>query len=367
MSAITVQAADLAAALKHGVAPTRSTLDTILHARLRMDGDKLRVETTDTEVWAQATVPATGDAGVDILLRDDLLRSAVAGASGELVIADSGQVRNGRSRYAIPARSGADFPTSDDVTWRAVDMDPAALAAALRAVSYSGEADSPNHAFRAVMVVPGLVWATDGKQVGAVALDYAGPRIAVPVAQVPRVAAALELPGARTEVAGGSDAGAGLLRVVADGLQVSLRLLPAAAMDMARMVRGLNPGESCVVVRRDGLIAALRRFMPFVAFNLGKKLPSAALALADRGLTLRDRKSEFLEALDGVVVGDPKGAWTIAFDPKRLLLALQAIPTDTVDVFPFASGAGVTSGLICLVPTGRSPQDVAHLLAPITE
>jgi hypothetical protein len=367
MNTITVQAAALAAALKHSVAPARSTLATIMHARLRVDGDQLRVETTDTEVWAQASVPVTGDADFDILLRDDLLRSAVGGAKGDLVIHADGKVRNGRSRYAIPSLPGADFPTADDADWKPVAIDAAPLAAALRAVSYSGDADSPNHTFRAVNVTPGLVWATDAKQAAAVALSYDGPRIAVPVAQVLRVAAALDMPGARIEVAGGMADSAGLLRIVADDMQVSLRLLPAAGTDIAGAVRSIDTGPACADLRREPLIAALRRFMPFVAFNLGKKLPTASLALEDGVLTLRDRKAEFLEELQGVMEGEPTGAWRLTFDPKRLLLALHAITTDTVRLFPSASGIGVRSGLICLAPAGLELTDVAHLLAPITE
>lgn len=376
MNTITVQASDLVAALKHGVAPTRSTLSTIMHARLRVDSGTLRVETTDTEVWAQAALPTVrGDAGFDILLRDDLLRSAAAASSGELVIDEDGKVRNGRSRYAIPALPGADFPSADDAEWRPVAIDTTALAAALRAVSYSGEADAANHLFRAVMVTPGLVWATDAKQVAGVALDYDGPRIAIPVAQVARVAAALEVADARVEVSVIPGAGYGsngpdtasLLRVVADGLQVSLRLLPGGSLDMAAAIRGIHVGDVEAVLRREALIVALRRFMPFVAFNLGKRLPTATLALEEGVLTLRDRKGEFLEELHDVLAAESADTWRLTFDPKRLLLALQAITTDTVQLFPSADGIGVRSGLICLAPAGQQLTDTAHLLAPITE
>ncbi len=367
MKTITVQAADLAAALKHGVAPARSTLTTILHARLRVDGDQLRVETTDTEVWAQAALPVRGDADFDILLRDDLLRSAAAASSGEIVIQEDGKVRNGRSRYAIPALPGAEFPTADDAAWTPVTLDAAALAAALRATSYGGDADSPNHAFRAVVVTKGLIWATDAKQIAAVAIDYDGPSIAVPVAQVPRVAAALEQPGARVEVAGGLATSAGLLRIVGDDTQVSLRLLAAPGTDVAGAIRGIEIGPASATLRREALITALRRFMPFVSFNLGKRLPTASLALEEGVLTLLDRKAEFQEELLDVLAAESDGTWRVTFDPKRLLLALQAITTDTIQLFPRASGVGVRTNLICLVPTGQELTDVAHVLAPITE
>ena len=364
MNTITVQAQDLAAALKHGVAPGKSPLETILHARLRVEGGQLRVETTDTEVWARANVPVQGDDSFDVLLRDDLLRNAVAAAADNLVIREDGKVRSNRGRYTIPTLPAQDFPSAEDGHWVSVAIDAQALATAVRTVSYCADANNPNHAFRAVAIVPGMVWSTDGKQIALVAIDYAGPRISIPVAQVPRLVAAMELLGARLEVANVASDSAGLLRVVSAELQISTRLLATPIADMGAVLRGVNLGEASATLHRESVIAALRRFMPFVLYSAGKRLPNATLTAGDGVLSIRDRTSEFVETLDA---DEGRGQWSVTLDPKRLLHALHAISEATVTLYPKAQGAGSRIGLICLTPEGRDLADAAHLLAPMME
>ena len=370
MSTLTIAADRLAAALKHGVASARNSLPVLRHVRVTHAAGMALFETTDCEVWVQARVPAECTGEFDVLLHDELLRPVAAGGAGDLVIQLDGKVRSGRGRYAIPAMASHDFPTADDVPWEDLQIDPAALCAALRAVSYTGEDQSLNPIFRALHVVPGFVWCTDGRQAGVVAIDYDGPAMPIPVGQVPRVIAALQQDGARVQAAVGAGQ-ARQLRVSGPELQLSLRLVEGAGADIPGFVARIDPGAIEVTLRRDCLAQALRRFMPFVNYTLGKRsgkpaLPTVALVVADGEAALRDKSGEFVEALPELFVGDFPRDWRVAFDVKRMLSVLAAIDTEHVLLHPLGNSGG-TSPTMLMTPEGAGLDRIAHVLAALTE
>lgn len=370
MNPITVHSDHLAAALKHGVASARSTLPILQHVRLRTADGELRVETTDCEVWVEARVPLDAGEQFDLLLNDELLRPVATPGAGPLTIREDGRITSGRGRYAVPAMPADDFPAGDDTDWQPVPVDTQALHDAIRGVGYTGEDQSISVIFRSVHVSPGRVWCTDGRQIGTVAMDYDGPLLAIPVGQVRRVLDALQQEGATVFVGNLQGEGAGLLRISGPALQVSLRLGAPAADTMTRYIRGVEEGAARLVLRRDELLQALRRFLPFVTFAAGQTrkqaLPIVRLAYDGAGLSLRDKTEEFNEQLAGADLGRAGDeAWTIAFDPKRVIAALSVIDAESIDVFPLAVNGA--NKLIAITPQGRSLDQVAHLLALIKE
>lgn len=371
MNTITVLSDHLAAALKHSVASARSPMNVLQHARLRVDNGQLLVESTDCEVWVQARIPSECTEPFDVLLHDELLRSAATAGGGALTIRQDGRITSARGRYAVPALAAADFPAAADDNWQAIEVDTAALRAAIRGVSYTGEDQGISAVFRSVHVNAGLVWCTDGKQMAAIALDYDGPRIAIPVGQVRRVLDALEQQDATVSVGNVQGDDAGLLRIDGPELQVSLRLGTAGAMDMARFVRGCDLGGSRVVIRRDELLQAMRRFMPFINYAMGqsksktKGLPTVRLSMADEGLELSDKTGEFNERLAGADLGEAGSGWRIAFDAKRVIAVLSLLADESIELWPLAVN-GPTK-LLAILPQGKDLEEVAHLLALIVE
>jgi hypothetical protein len=371
MNTLTIQADALANALRHGVAAARSPHPMLQHVRLRtVLGGMVAVETTDTEVWVQSRIPAQADSDFDLLLRDELLRP-VAAAGGELVIHPDGKIRGTHGRYTVPAMPSDDFPDADGGdAWVQAAVDAAELREALRAVSYTAEDDTPAASFRAAFVVPGTVWATDGLQMAVVAAAYDGPRFAIPTHQVSRVLLALQQDDATVSLANVRGNAAGLLRVAGPDLEVSLRLLPPVPHDMAAFVRTVQRGEQTLEIARGPLLAALRRFVPFIAYKTGRvngkpAIPVARLAMVDGVLSLSDRTGEFTEQLVDTVREATGGDWSIAFDLKRLQAALAAMDAESITFHP--SARNDTRPLVAITPHGSSLDQVAHLLALITE
>lgn len=372
MNTITVQANDLANALRHGVAAARSPHPALQHVRLHTSqGGPLKLETTDTEVWVQARIPAQCTGAFDLMLRDDLLRP-VAAAGGQLDIHPDGKIRGTHGRWAVPALASEIFPDADGAdAWQQVKSSRDELHEAIAAASYSADEDGANATLRGVFVVPGAVWSTDGKQMGFVATDYDGPRFGIPSRQVPRVLQALQQEEATVHVANVRQDTAGLLRITGPDLEVTLRLLPPATLDMTKFVRGVDPGPCAPVLRRGPLLAALRRFMPFIAYKTGRvngkpAIPHARLVMHDGVLTLSDRTGEFSENLvDTVFEGADDSNWSMSFDIKRLQLSLGAMDAETITFYPGARNGD--NPLVAITPHGSTLKQVAHLLALITE
>lgn len=367
---ITLNADALAGALKHGIAATNTNIAPVLqHVRITMDGANAVLESTDLETWVQARVAATGDDSFDILLRDDLLRAAAAPGSGEVTIGEDGFVRTGRGKYTIPALPSADFPSAEDVDWVDVAVDTATLRDALRVVGYAGDEQDARPFCRAVQLVPGLVWATDGRSLAAIAIDYDGPICSIPVGQVQRVVEALSQDEpVRLQVVLGSAGSARLLRVEGAALSVSMRLLDAAPMDMRANLAGIDPGTVSVRLHAAQLQGALRRMLPFARFAGGGKarktgFDQVRLCASGDGLVLQDRSGEFREDVSAAIEeGASAGEWEIAFDCRRMTAALAASGAEGVTLYPRSS----FSGSIALVPHGLTLQQATHLLAPIT-
>lgn len=368
---ITVQSDHLAAALKHGVAASNSPHAPLQHARLRVQGDRLHVDTTDLEVWVSARVPAeqidVGD--FDVLLRDSLLRPVATPGAGEIRIARDGQIRTKRGKYKVPALPPEESLEVDDVEWTPVDVDAAILAGAIAAAGYTASEADTRPICKAVNVVPGgRVWSTDGVQIGQMQVDYNGPRMAIPPRQVQRVLDAMEQEGATVSVANVHEDCARMLRIDGPQLQVSLRLMDGMmTLDMGQHLERHVLGEGAVTLPVADLLAACRRFLPFVQHNslaAKKKMGFMDLRRVGDAIALYTPDDAFTEQVTDGLEADPAGDWSITVDPKRVMAALNAIGSGSAVIHP--RGAAPSGRVLIIVPAGVTFDQAAHILAPMT-
>lgn len=359
----TVSSSDLDAALKLSVAANKTTMPVLQHALVTAGDGTLSVETSDCEIWVRSTMPAQVDEPGAALLLESLLRPIASGA-GQIRLGGDGKDNRGRSNYVVPVMPADGFPQQDPANFRALTIDPMALRAAIRAVAYSGENDAPATYMRALYIVPGGAWCTDGKQIGRARIDYDGPLMALPVGQVPRVLAALQ-PGATLAVGNKRNNYGGALRIDAPPLQLTVRLMQSAPPDIERVIASATVREEYVVLKRAAVIAALRRFMPFAQWGGGKTYTNWTVSLeAAKGeLTLADRNDDNRECLTDAAT-EIHGNFRFALDPKRLLDAVNAIDTDTFTLHP-PGDAGTSPHAVVLLPAGAAVSDCVHLLAPI--
>ncbi|MBB5885432.1 hypothetical protein DYQ93_11610 [Xanthomonas sp. LMG 8992] len=360
----TVSAGELAAALKTSVTPSNTPHNAILHARLHAAGDTLHLETTDLSVYVRESIAAQVDEAGTILLRESLLRP-IAAADGEIRIGGDGKVSRGRSHFRVPALPADQWPDQDDTRWMPLAVDVGALAAAIRAVSHSATDDDLRPALRGLHIDAGFVWGSDGNAMSFARIDYRGPAITLPDAQTRRVLDMLG-EGATLEAANIGSGVAGLLRITHGTRQMTARLLSAKPLELTSTIKAFRYDAAAVRIKRDELLAALRRFMPFAWLNgetKAKGLPVVVLMLQAGELILADRAEENRESLAEAVIEAP-GKFRTGVDPRRLIAALGAIDSNTVALHPPTDGAPQRGWLLYADQTDKD--DGAHFIAPIT-
>lgn len=358
----TVAAADLATALKQGVAPTgKTTLDVLTHVLIRTDGDGITIESTDLNIYVRDRIPARVEEPGEALLSAPML-SAAASGGGDIRLDHTGKVNRGRSHYKVPFRDDvSDFPTQEDVAFHPVDIDAVALAAALRQVEYAPDDNDVRPFAKSVHIERGRVWATDGVLMGRVRFDYDGPTMSIPDSQLKRVLDVLGT-GAELRVANVQDGQAGSLRIDNGNLTVVVRLQHTGRLpDPEPMVPWPNEKHPEVVIERSGLVAALRRFMPFALRVADKKMAVAnvVLELQDGRFQMGNTSGDSHEDLTDLVKAN-KGSFREGFDMRRMVSLLQGITTDTVHLRP-----GVKGAVMVFQPGGTEPNQVAHVLMPV--
>jgi DNA polymerase III sliding clamp (beta) subunit (PCNA family) len=353
----TVQATDLATVLKQGVAVSgKTTMDVLTHVLIRTDRDGITVETTDTNTYVRDRIPARVDEPGEALLSAPMLQAA-ASAGGDIRLAHDGKVSRGRSHYRVPFREDiTEFPTQEDVRFSPVDIEPLALAAALRQVEYAPDANDVRAMAQSVHVETRRVWATDGVLMGRVRIDYDGPTMSIPDSQLKRVLDVLGT-GATLQVANVQDGQAGSLRIDNGNLTMVVRLRHSGRLaDVERLIPMANDKHPEVIVERAAFIAALRRFQPFVTVG---RVSNVVLEMADGRFRMTSPSEESEEDLTDLVKSG-KGSFREGFDVKSMVSLLQGITTDTVHLLPGTKGA-----VMLFQPGGTTRDEVAHLLMPV--
>ncbi|HSX65141.1 MAG TPA: hypothetical protein VLF15_10445 [Pseudoxanthomonas sp.] len=359
----TVEASALSAALKHSAAVTGKTTNPILqHALLSARDGKLSISTTDCEVFVRTAVAADVEVDGEALLHAGMLRP-VADGGGSIRITSDGKATRGRSHYKIPALSDLSaFPTADQTKWELLDLTAEGLADAIRHVAYTGDDDDVRPMVKAIHVMPGAVWATDGNQLGRVSLRYDGPQLAIPVYQIKRVLEALQ-PGTKLYAGNIRGGRAGQLRIDGDVTDINLRLLQMGQLpNVETFVPRAKDPAATIIFKRTELIAVLRRFTPFSSWTGAKHVTNhtVVLALKDGELTLTDRAEENREDLTGLAV-EMDGTFRVGLDPRRLVDALNAIRTSTFTMYLGCNSLGAA----LMVPAETDQDEIAHILMPM--
>lgn len=342
---ITLSSDALAAAMKSSVAVSNSTLPILADTLIRTEGrGRVSFRTTDMEVDVVAYADATVHNDGAQCLAAHLLRPVVAQAGDISIKADV--LTRGRSRYKIGGHPVDAFPSADvGQTWKQIDIDPLAVAAALRAVSYAVDSTNVQRQWAGVMLVNDTAWGCDGQRGAYADLAWAGPSVALPQRQVERVIEAL-VPGAVIEVGNAAGGRAALLRVRTDCLTLSLRLLDIQPFQFRTAIESKLPGDTAprVRFRTTALKALVRQFVPFSEYLAGKtKLRFVELVRENDEVLLTDRTGDTREALTPSLDSHHGRPFREAMNPKFLLDALNVVDSDLVDLWPGAAAQGMHS------------------------
>lgn len=341
-----IDSALLAAALKSSVAPNTTPHPTLMHALVCADGDSIVIETTDSATYMRHTLPGKVHTPGMALLRVSLLRP-IAAAPGEVVLRDDGRVSRGRSNFKVPSAEVGAWPAERAEEWQPVGIDPETLAAAIRNVGYAADDETRITNIRGLHINNGLVWGSDGFSLSYIAVDYSGPSITIPDSQVARLVPLLN-EGTTVEVGAISKGIAGVVRVTNGERQLSVRLLGAEPMDIRSLVGGLAYSKHHSSIKREPLLAAVKRFMPFASIlgeSKAKGLPVMLLSMVDGDLYLADRAEENRDVItDAVLSAGPN--FRAALDPRRLISALSSVDSNVVALHAPETGKSTGSWLL---------------------
>ncbi|MBD9534686.1 hypothetical protein IB227_02325 [Stenotrophomonas sp. STM01] len=357
----TIDSTALAAALKTSVAPTNTPHPTLTHALVRAEGESLVLETTDSATYMRHTLPCKVHTPGEALLRVALLRP-IAAAPGDVVLRDDGRVSRGRSNFRVPASDVSAWPAEREEAWQRVDIDPAVLAAAIKSAGYAADDDTMYTNVRGLHIHGGLVWGSDGISLSYADIGYTGPSITIPDGQVPRVVPMLQ-EGAVIEIGNVNHDVAGVLRVTAGEQQLSVRLLGAKATDIRAIAKGASYCAEHSAIKRDVLLAAVKRFLPFASIlgeSKAKGLPVMILAMVGGELYLADRAEENREVIsEAVLTAGPD--FRAALDPRRLVSALMAVDSNVIALHAPQKGKGMASWM--LYEDQGDAESTAHLIS----
>jgi len=350
---VTAAAADLSAALKHSVAARTTPMPVLQHALLTTGSDVLHLETSDTEIYMRHTIPAVVHEAGSICLTDALLRT-IASGGGDVILRDTGKVTRGRSHFTVPALAANEFPALDNVEFTPLPIDPVALRDALQAIDYAYEDGDVRPFVRAVHIEAGRVWGTNGHQLGRISLDYQGPAIRVPGAQLKRLSGAL-VEGARVLGEVRSTSQVGMLRVESGTTQITVFCTDAVPPDCETIIPHLGK-RGCVRAHRRELADAVRRMIPFLA-NRNHKAPVITVFQSPDGLEIKDTGGTSSEYL-GIEAQAVVDTLHMGIDAGYLLAALGAVPGDTVELYLHPTFPAV------ILPDGGDVARIAHVIMP---
>ena len=365
----TVNAADLAAALKQSVAVGATTMPALQHALIATAPDGLVMETSDSEVWVRTKIPAQVDQEGSQLLRAELLHPVAAG-EGDILIRKDGHINRGRSRFVIPGLLPSDWNGLETVEWQPMQVRVEALAEAMDGVAHAVNDDDMRAYLRGLHVTPGWAWCADSSSMALCRLDYDGPGINVPKRQVKRVRDML-VEGATLYVGNVHGGGAGLLRVDTEHSQLFVHLALHSSLDVVGAARTFRYEDKPVVLDRAGLLATVRRFLPFTRLGGGTgkaALTVVTLEATGEDLALADKAGQNVESIGHLLHESTPatglGNWLAGIDARRLIQTLGAITTDTVCLHrPPAEGAGNRVWLV--LPADTRADDLAHYISRI--
>lgn len=334
MMRATIRASDLAAAMKHSLAPRSSTLPILNHALLIARDDRLSITTTDVSAMCTVDIPADVEES-DSIACDAVKLAAAASLSDELRIVEAPNEAlrvhgAGRSVLRIPTLPPDGFPSRDDRKWESIAISATDLRAAIEAVSYAAPKADVRYYLNAVHIRKGWAEAGDGKVIAMAPSSFDGPGMIVPIAYVPSILRLLD-DGAEAFVALNGSNKPCMLKVRGYGdsfISLAVPLSDGNYPDFDRLKAGLVDDGATLSVDRASMRRAVTSIRPF-ADDRTKTKP-AVLAWGKDGASIKTSDgSEVL--IDGAEVTgetsigfrlDHFGDFLSASDAERITLSI---------------------------------------------
>jgi DNA polymerase-3 subunit beta len=351
---VTASSESIAAALKHSVASRNSTMPVLTHVLLQAEGNTLRLQTSDTEIYVSHDIAANVQQAGSICLSEAKLR-AVCSGEGDVTLGADGHAVRGRSRFTIETLAAENFPRPEEALFDPIPLEPEALLAAMNAVAYAADDGDVRPLCRVVHIEPGKAWSTNGHMLARCAINYTGPSLRIPEAQAKRLAAMMALPGVQLQVAGSSATTANMLQAKAEHASLILRCMDAPGTSIDQAFPLLDKRIRIVIDRKE-LIAALRRIRPFLA---SPKVPVVALEFSGDGISLVSNDSGSVEFI--AAEGSREDVPRTGVNPDYLMMILGALDSGVVELYPPAE---VNSGPLVVLPEGGDIDVLAHVVMP---
>ncbi|WP_275098098.1 DNA polymerase III subunit beta [Sedimenticola hydrogenitrophicus] len=161
----------LAEALQHNVAEKRSVLEIFNHVRIDALGDHITLTTCDAAREMAITIPAAVKTAGGATLDLQKLKTTLQGLTGEIQLKTTGtttKLVQGRRHYLFQGHALDGWPAGADLKdHQRIDIDAAALADAIEAVSYCTAKDDVRIFLNGVTLMDDWAFASDGHRLAA--------------------------------------------------------------------------------------------------------------------------------------------------------------------------------------------------------
>ena len=351
---IILQSGDLLDALKHSAPARNTTLPVLTHVLIETAEGGVDVHATDLTARTRIRVEADVRQPGRVLLQADKL-AAVAAGGGSLTIDDEGNVQRGRSRYSIGVMPAENFPEDPVTDWLRVEVDGAALRAAIDRVAYAVNDNDMRPFCRGVLLNKrGAYGATSvGMAHAPLAMDI--PDTLIPLRHLPHLRELLS-GGSTLYVSSRSGGRASSVKVEAGDLAASVQCIDFCAPDLDRVMAAHPMGALRLRVKRKEFADALKRFTPF-ADAFGKGVIGVALQRDEQGVALADKTGDSREDVLDLVTA-PENAFCTAFNPRTVADALGVLDGDEAEL-------AISETAMHLLPVGEGASAQRHLVMTI--
>lgn len=356
-----VNAQLLADAIKQAVSPLKSDKNLLTFAHLSAHDSELKIETTDSKVYSQISLPVDVKESGTCLMRTAALKAAI-GSCGLVQIKGNGSIVRGNSRYKIETLADYEaFPHVEVRNWKPLNHAPSDFLNALMQVYSASDEDDCREVCQAINVNNGYLWATDGKRLSRAATGVDGPEFSLPSTFIPLLKGRIQhmtqlslgyysdhVPPSFFRATGPSNTlVTHLLRSSFSNIEID-QWIPAPDEASARL--RVDCKAMCNVLMRSRVLAT----------DL-KGICVLVLRLQAGKIALGNREKCYAECLveNGAVL-DHQGEASVAFSCQLMLQIFRSMTTNQADVYLFSDA----SKPLLILPADKTPEQVAHILMP---
>jgi len=351
-----------------GVVERRQSLPILANVLMSLDGERLALAATDMEVELVASTALVVSEPLEVTIPArkmvDICRALPSGKSVTVEMQESRvTVRCGRSRFALATLPAAEFPSSEEIPEaESLAVDQKQLRELFALTGFSMAHQDVRYYLNGLLLEfeSGMIRAvaTDGHRL-AVA-EYAregevgvsGRQIIVPRKAIAEAQRILSADGGPATLTVGTTA----LRLQAGDVRLTTKLIDGRFPDYERVIPDLERCDKRLVVERE----ALRQVLGRAAILSNDKYRAVRLSLAPDALRVVASNPEQEEAEDELEVAYQGGEIEIGFNVTYLMDALNAMPTEQVELLFTDAGSS------CLMlPHGDSAPRCRFVVMPM--